>query len=233
MSSLDYVGDELGLFALATHWKGYWVSQLKPYLGSEVLEVGAGIGTNTPYLRTGKEKRWVCLEPDPKLAAVHSERLRPVPEVIVGTLEDLPADAHFDTILYIDVLEHIENDHGELARAADRLLPGGRLIVLSPAHQWLFSPFDGAIGHFRRYDRKQMLALTPGGLVVEKCFYLDSVGLLASAANRLLLQQSMPDERQIRIWDRYMVPCSRVIDPLICRSIGKTVVAIWRRPTDG
>ena len=57
-----------------------------------------------------------------------------------------PADERFDTILYIDVLEHIDDDLGELARSATHLRPGGHLIVLAPAHQALYSPFDKAIG---------------------------------------------------------------------------------------
>ena len=59
--------------------------------------------------------------------------------------------------------EHIENDREELERAAARLRPGGRVIVLAPAHQWLFTPFDAAIAHFRRYNRSMMRNLRPPG----------------------------------------------------------------------
>jgi hypothetical protein len=62
-----------------------------------------------------------------------------------------------------------------------------------------------------------------------KAFYLDSVGLLASAANRLLLKQSLPTARQIQVWDNFMVPCSRLLDPLTGYLAGKSVVAVWER----
>jgi hypothetical protein len=60
-----------------------------------------------------------------------------------------------------------------------------------------------------------------------EAFYLDAVGMAASMANRLLLRASMPTQGQILFWDRVLVPASRVIDPLLARSVGKSVVAIW------
>ena len=60
-------------------------------------------------------------------------------------------------------------------------------------------------------------------------FYLDSCGLLASVANRLLLSQSIPTTKQIGLWDSYMVPVSRLTDPLIGFSIGKSLIGIWQR----
>jgi SAM-dependent methyltransferase len=234
MNTHTYVGEELDLFAHAHHWKSYWASRLRPCIHGDVLEVGAGLGVNTALLRTGTESRWVCLEPDPALVARLSATVKGSPncascEVVTGTIDSLPADQKFDTILYIDVMEHIAEDQEEVRRAASRLKPGGRLIVLSPAHNWLYSPFDKAIGHCRRYTTRMLKSLTSANLRVACAFYLDSVGLLASTANRLLLRQSMPKAGQLRFWDNFMVPCSRVLDPLTANRIGKSVVCIWER----
>src|SRR2546423_943383 len=115
MNEHNYVGGELDVFAHVRHWKEYWISSLRPYMGLSILEVGAGLGVNTSLLRTGKETRWVCLEPDPKLAARAEEtiggaevgvRAPGAVEVRVGTVESLEPEETFDTILYIDVLEH-------------------------------------------------------------------------------------------------------------------------------
>jgi SAM-dependent methyltransferase len=146
--------------------------------------------------------------------------------VEVGTIRGLE-EASFDTILYVDVLEHIEDDRGELERAAARLRPGGRLVVLAPAHQWLFSPFDSAIGHFRRYTKRSLRELAPPGLELTRLRYLDSVGLLASGANRFLLKSSSPNLGQIRFWDRVLVRASRMVDPLLAYSVGKSVLSVW------
>jgi SAM-dependent methyltransferase len=234
MSEFKYVGSELDLFASVWNWKSYWSGQIKPFLIGDVLEVGAGIGSNTELLDPGGSSRWVCLEPDPQLVAALIQKLKEKEagrrhEAVCGTLQSL-AGQQFDTIIYIDVLEHIENDREELIAAASHLKPGGRVIVLSPAHQNLFTPFDAAIGHFRRYNRSMLQAISPPGLHLERMRYLDAIGLFASSANRLFLQQSMPTKAQLGFWDGWMVPISRVLDPFFFYSIGKSIVAIWQKP---
>jgi hypothetical protein len=149
-------------------------------------------------------------------------------ELFRGSISELPTGRLFDSIVYIDVLEHIESDAAELRLAASRLRLGGALVVLAPAHQWLFSEFDAEIGHFRRYSKNSLRAIAPPGLTEAALFYIDCVGLLASAANRLILRQKMPTVRQIRTWDSVLTPLSRGLDPLLGRRMGKTVAAIWR-----
>ena len=233
-----YAGSELDLFKKARNWKAYWRARIAEFVRGEVLEVGAGIGANTLALAGLAYERWTCLEPDAVLAA----RIELPPggrhKTVVGTVADLSADTKFkavlyDTILYIDVLEHIEDDRGEMARAAARLKPGGALIVMVPAHPFLFTPFDAAIGHFRRYTRASLLATSrtaaPETLRTEKLVYLDAAGLLASAGHRVLLRGAMPTEWQILIWDRLLVPVSRLIDPIFAGRVGKNVLGVWRK----
>jgi len=232
MSDFKYVGSELELFSDVWNWKNYWSSQIRPYLKGDILEVGAGIGSNTRLLDTGGTGRWVCLEPDPELTGQLSNTLASHSmarnyEIICGTLESLPGQL-FDTIIYIDVLEHIEHDAEEMKNAASHLRPGGHLIVLSPAHQAFFSPFDTAIGHFRRYNRTTLLAAAPANVQLERMRYLDCAGMILSASNMLLLKQSMPTKGQLGIWDRYVVPVSRVFDRVFNYSLGKTIIGIWK-----
>jgi hypothetical protein len=234
MSSFTYIGDELNLFSAAKNWKSYLRREITPFLGSEVLEVGAGLGGTTKFLCNGNFERWICLEPDASLAEHLSEQIRKgeLPaccQVAVGTLENRTDTECFDTLLYIDVLEHIEDDKGELVRALSFLRSGGRLVVLSPAHQWLFSEFDRAIGHFRRYTRGALRAITPAGATVERLIYLDSVGLVASLSNRVLLKKSMPTARQISVWDGIMVPLSRALDLVLLHCLGKSVLGVWKK----
>jgi SAM-dependent methyltransferase len=234
MSEFKYAGSELDLFAAVWNWKAYWSRQIQPFLTGDILEVGAGIGSNTRFLDPGGAGRWVCLEPDPELNSQlvktlgETEQWRAY-ETVRGTLESL-ADQQFDTIIYIDVLEHIDNDREELNQAASHLRPGGHLIVLSPAHQRLFSPFDAAIGHFRRYNRPMLRKISPASLRLERMRYLDCAGLILSAANMLLLRQTMPTKAQLRFWDHWIVPVSRVLDKLFLYSVGKTIIAVWRKP---
>ena len=235
MNEFKYVGSELDLFSAVHNWKSYWSSRIRPFIRGDVLEVGAGIGANTPYLDAGGNRRWVCLEPDAQLVDRMAGKLRQASdlrryEIVCGTVQNLAAE-NFDTILYIDVLEHIEHDRDELESAAKLLTERGRLIVLAPAHPCLFTPFDAAIGHFRRYNRTMLRNISPVSLRLEKLWYLDSAGLLLSAANRLFLSQSMPTKAQLAFWDRCVIPASRILDSCFFGSAGKSVVGIWRRRT--
>ena len=237
MSSLredSYIGGELDLFALASHWKAYVKREIGEYLVGNVLEVGAGIGATTAALNDGSARRWVCLEPD----AAQAKRLRSHVEkscgnrnwvVVAGTLAALVKRPSFDCILYIDVLEHIEQDRLQLETAAKLVRGGGRIIVLSPAHQWLFSEFDKSIGHVRRYNKRALRNLMPTGWREIKITYLDCVGILLSLANVLALHQALPTRSQILIWDHIGVPLSRFLDRLFLGNFGKSVLAVWQK----
>lgn len=232
---MQYIGTELELFANATNWKSYVGQQLAAYIYGDVLEVGAGIGATTPFLFNDRVRSWRWLEPDPRLGRElgkrHGDKVHGrYAELLSGTLDSLEPELRFDSIVYVDVLEHLEDDQRELEQAALRLKTGGALVVLAPAHQSLMSEFDRAIGHFRRYNRKTLGVLSPAGVRVEESFYLDSVGLLLSLANRWILRQPTPRYGQVVFWDRFIIPLSRIADRLLRKSLGKSVVVIWRRP---
>ncbi|HEY7334898.1 MAG TPA: class I SAM-dependent methyltransferase [Bryobacteraceae bacterium] len=230
MAEFAYAGSELEIFAQAVRWKRYFARHIAPHIRGEVLEVGAGIGANDRIFAHLDFKRWTCLDPDRSLLDQLRDSLpdRGRYEVVPGTLEDLRGRS-FDAILYLDVLEHIEDDAAEMRRAAAGLKPGGSLIVLAPAHQWLFTPFDEAVGHFRRYTKRTLAAVAPPELHRKKLIYLDCAGLAASLANRLFLKSAMPTRAQIQTWDRAIVPVSRLLDPLLGYSAGKSVLGIWKR----
>lgn len=234
-----YVGTELDLFAAARSWKAYWSREIAPFLRGRVLDVGAGLGATAEILaRRPGVTHWTCLEPDRRFAAALAAKaaagtLPAHVRACHGTLASYTGSCGdpepYDAILYIDVLEHVREDRAELARAAAALAPGGALVVLAPAHPRLYSPFDAAIGHERRYTSASLRAVAPEGLRLVRLRYLDSVGLAASFANAALLRQTMPTARQIAVWDRLMVPLSRRVDPLIGYRAGKSVLAVWTR----
>lgn len=227
-----YIGNELELFQLAVNWKHYLASRIRPYLDGDVLEVGAGLGANIPYFYSHEIRTWTSLEPDPQLCTQYSlnqaeKRIPSRCALIQGTLASLKVADRFDTIIYIDVLEHIENDQQEFEAAFSRLKSNGHLIILCPAHNFLFSPFDKAIGHFRRYNKQMYRQLSAHHPL--RLEYLDCVGMLASMANKLLLRQDYPNARQIRFWDSLLVGLSRLLDPLIFRSLGKSILGVWKK----
>jgi hypothetical protein len=234
MGEILYVGNELDLFEQATAWKKYYGGFLKPFLHGSVLEVGAGIGGTTAVLCDGTQDKWLCLEPDPQLYArlenkIKDRQLPACCNSLKGTTGDLPATEKFNAIMYIDVIEHIEKDAEELNRAKTLLDDNGYLIVLVPAHQFLYNEFDKAIGHFRRYNKKTLAATAPEGLLLRRTMYLDSCGLIASIMNKYFLKQDYPTKKQISFWNNYIVPFSKPVDFILNYNAGKTVVSIWQK----
>jgi hypothetical protein len=152
------------------------------------------------------------------------------PVVIVGTLGSLASKPTFDCLLYLDVLEHIHDDQWQISQSASLVRPGGHIVILAPAHPWLFSKFDERVGHLRRYDKNRLRSLKPRGWLEKKLIFLDSVGMLLCLGNALVLRRAMPSWAQIVIWDRLCVPISRALDRLLLEKLGKSVIVAWQKP---
>lgn len=226
-----YPGDELAFFAQAANWKNYITEKIAPYINGDVLEVGAGIGATTKTLNKGRARSWTMLEPDEQMASALRQNIEQFPSNSVctqGTIYDVQGRT-FDTILYIDVLEHIENDQKELSEAARLLNDGGKLIVFSPAFQFLYSPFDKAIGHYQRYEKASLKKIVPENMQQLSLTYMDTAGFFASAMNKIFLRQSYPTLKQVLFWDRYLVPVSKISDIIFLHSFGKSILGVWQK----
>ena len=227
-----YPGDELSLFQNATHWKTYFSRIIRPYLKGTVLEAGAGIGGTTTLLNDGSSSKWVLMEPDAGLSKILQQKIesKDLPSntsLQTGTIDDIAGK--YDTILYIDVMEHIEADKIEMHKAASRLNEGGHIVILSPAFPLLYSPFDKAIGHYRRYTRETISRISPDGLQLVHNRYYDSVGFFASLMNKLIFRQHYPTLSQVMFWDKWMIPVSTIMDKIILHSFGKSIISVWEK----
>ena len=234
MKESKYIGNELTIFKEAVNWKKYWYNSINKYISGDLLEVGAGIGINTNLILQNCQdvKSIVSIEPDKSLANQIMRNLTGETSkvtVLNQYLEDLSTDKKFDTIVYIDVIEHIEDDYSELNKAKLYLKEGGILIILVPAYNFLFSPFDEAVGHYRRYNKKMLLKAIPDELSNLNLFYLDSLGVCASLMNKFVLKQSYPSKEQILNYDRIIVPVSIILDKLTFHLFGKSLVGVWKK----
>ena len=139
MGRFTYHGRELKLFKHAVNWKHYWTSMIRPFVTGRVLDVGAGLGENIAYLNNSHVTAWHFLEPYERFLQENQQQRngenRWASESFqAGTIADLPSDKTFDTIIYIDVLEHIGNDRLELERASHHLRPGRSPHRRIPGH---------------------------------------------------------------------------------------------------
>ncbi len=235
MSNIEYIGNELELFKYARNWKSYYSTAIEAFIKGDVCEVGAGLGGTTTALINANTNSWLAIEPDEELSSQIETELIGNPfahkvTVLHGTLDDVPENMLFDTILYIDVIEHIEHDLREFENAVKKLKKGGHLIILVPAFNWLYNEFDKNIGHYRRYNKEMLNALAKDTEMSKvKLEYYDCLGLFASVVNKLFLKKPVPSPENIRLWDKNLIPLSKIIDPIIFRLFGKSLIGIWKK----
>jgi hypothetical protein len=129
-------------------------------------------------------------------------------------------------VLFIDVIEHISDDAGELKRICETLKIGGSVIILAPAFNHIYSKFDKSVGHYRRYSKKDLSDILPNNLLIEKFVYIDSLGYFISIINKFISRNSVPSFFHISFWDRILIPISIILDKLINYSFGKTVILV-------
>ena len=210
--------------------------------GFRILEVGCGSGNVLRVLQrlAGNRGRVEGLELSNEAADV--ARARTGLHVTNGYVADLDPDARYDLIAAFDVLEHIADETGMLQQMRDRLIAGGRLIVTVPAHQSLWSAFDVASGHERRYSKRTLSrALRSAGFRVEYITYFMSLLYPLMWLRRRLLTTQKPDMAAVLDSEFKIVPgVNRVAYELLRREavvvrarwqlpIGTSIVAIARR----
>ena len=162
--------------------------------GSRVLDIGCGSGGLLSLLH--QQGHSVCgLEPNGDLVNL-ADKLHPELDVVQGTGADLDrVSGSFDAITLIDVLEHIEDDRGQLRQIWDRLVPGGQLIVIVPAFPVLYGERDRNNGHFRRYTRRELTSkLCEIGFEPRKQRFWNALGFLPYFVSERLLHRELNTE---------------------------------------
>ncbi|HOC57486.1 MAG TPA: class I SAM-dependent methyltransferase [Verrucomicrobiota bacterium] len=229
-----YVADLLQM-SKAERYRRWQFDVVAPFVRGKVLEVGGGIGNFTPEL-AGVAKWVTSIEPNAYCHARLLEKTKVLPNVQVlnVTVEALDnqvsaADA-FDTIILMNVLEHIKDDEGVLRRLKQRLARGGRVVVLVPAGPWAFGSTDVRLGHYRRYSRKSARDLMAKlNLEVEKLRYYNFIGVWAWWWNAKVTRRQSQRDAQIRVFDRLFVPMISRIEKMLPPPLGQSVLIVGRQ----
>jgi SAM-dependent methyltransferase len=208
-----------------------WLSSLiRPHLSGRILEVGAGHGTFSEHL--AELGPLVASEPSPRSAALLRERLadRPDIEVVEGDLAALTAERRFDGIVLLNVLEHIEDDDEALRLIHDGLEHGGRVALLVPAFEVLYSRFDAAVGHHRRYRLPELVAKVEGAdLQIVEARYVNSAGFFAWLATARLLKLTPTKSALATTYDRLVVPMVRAAESRVEPPFGQSCFVVAER----
>lgn len=204
-----------------------WVMrQVEPLLGHRVLEIGCGIGGFTAMMAaSGHAVTAVDINADYVAATRRHTAQYPDISVVQGDATMMGWQAEFDSVLMLDVLEHIADDIGFIQRLRDALKPGGTLVLKVPAGPWLYSPMDRAVGHHRRYTRQSLAQIfCEGGYMMSRCRPFNTVGILGWFVNGRLLGRSTPPAAQLDIFER-LLPAVKAIDRLNPSPLGLSLIA--------
>ena len=224
---MKYQGKELENFDIAKFWRKYIYFQIKLFLKNEILEVGAGIGSFTKNYKDSFS-RITLIEPDKYNFKQLKKNLKGKNITILNT-SIKKIKKKFNCILYMNVLEHIKDHEKEINFAISKLYRNGFLIILVPAHQKLFTEFDKAVGHYRRYSMNFFKKKFKNS-VLEKLIFLDFFGYFLYFFNNLFLKKEVyPSKFKILIWDKIFTPITIVIDFLIRYKFGKNILCIYKK----
>ncbi|MCA1616755.1 MAG: class I SAM-dependent methyltransferase [Acidobacteria bacterium] len=234
MSVETAMASDLEVMAQANNYRDWMYRRIEPFVGRRVLEVGAGIGNFTQLLLDRElvvptDISRLCLA---RLEERLGDRLRARPKLLdLGDPSDEDWAAYdFDTIICMNVLEHVEDDAAALSFMHSALVEGGRAIILVPAFMFLHGTIDRSIGHYRRYTRKELLPrMRTAGFRVERSFYMNVVGIAGWFWNNRVRRIAEEDRAQIRLFDTYIAPWAERVERALPPPFGLSLIAVGRR----
>ena len=225
---MEYPGQELEIFDKARIFQKYIFFKIRKYLTNGILEVGAGLGSFT--------KEYINKYDNIHLSDLDSFNYSELQKkfnnkkIYIYQKKIQEIRSNFNTIIYLNVLEHIKKDAEEIQLASSKLNLGGNLIILVPAHQNLYSKFDRAVGHCKRYDLDFFKNLNNKNLKLKKLIHLDLLGYMLYFFNKIFFKEEVyPSKSKILIWDKIFIPITIILDFLTFYKFGKNILCIYEK----
>lgn len=225
---MEYQGQELENFDKAKIFQKYIFFHIKKFLKDGIFEVGAGLGSfSKEYINNYRDIHLSDLDTQ-NFKILEKKFSDKRIKISQETIQD--TERKYNTIVYLNVLEHIQEDTKEINEAETKLNKGGNLIILVPAHQNLYSKFDRAVGHYKRYDVQYFKNIKNNSLKVKKLIYLDMFGYFLYFFNKIFFKdEEYPSSFKIMIWDKIFIPITIVLDFLCLYKFGKNILCIYEK----
>ena len=234
--AVAYVGRDLESMSLARNYHRWILDLFAPHLGRRVVEVGAGTGSFSELLLAREPEALTLVEPSNEMHRLLVEHVGRLPtrarvrihnDTFARVARRLTEEERPDSVIYVNVLEHVEDDEAELRLVADALAPGGRVFIFVPAFQWLYGSFDRQVGHQRRYTRAELEAKCErAGLRVVRSAYFDAAGVLPWWLKYRVLRSEKMEPAAVRFYDSFCVPVVRRVEALLPPPVGKNVLLV-------
>ena len=207
----------------------------KRFMRGQILEIGSGIGNISAFLL--KDQLSVSLSDlRPEYTSLLKKKFSGEPHLLgVYDLDLSQPDfinhhtdlvGKFDTIIALNVIEHIENDSLAIRNATAMLRKDGRLLILVPAGQWLYNSLDRELGHYRRYSKSSLNdLLKSAGLVISGNKYFNAAAMLGWWFSGNILRHKIISPAQLNIYN-VLVPVFRIFDWLVTPFTGISVISV-------
>ena len=224
------LGDVLDALEQAKNYSAWILDLIGPHVSGRILEVGAGRGTYSEYF--AERGHLTALEPSVAHSEALRERLEEYPNAVVvnAQLDGTAAPGSYDTVVLLNVLEHIPDDHQALGDIYESLAPGGKVVLWVPAFEALYSTFDQRIGHYRRYRRNELLALVHKvGFQQVTARYNNLPGFFAWWLVVRVLRRTPTAGRLASIYDRYFIPVIRRVERVVRPPFGQSLLVVAQR----
>lgn len=229
----DVYGSQiLGRLNRAPRFTKWMADVIRPYVGEKVLEIGAGTGNLT--LQLVPRKLYWASDINPLYLTYLENVGRNRPYLHVGFTDGQSADSYpkeqkFDTVICLNVVEHLADDLGALHNIRDVLEDGGRAIVLVPCGPWLSGTLDTVLGHQRRYTPNQLQELASrAGFRLDTMLEFNRVGVIAWWINGRLLRRHTFGFWQIKLLN-LLTPLFRLLDKFLPLP-PLSLIAVLRKP---
>lgn len=229
-SDVEYPPEDLEAMSAGKAYTAWIHSFFEPHIAGDVAEVGAGIGVYSKLLLNSTAVNSLTVfEPSVNLETELRAAISNVDKPTEFRQQFFQADAKYDTIVYINVMEHIKDDVAEMKMAFDALNSGGKLLVFVPANPFLYSENDRKVGHYRRYTRRELLEkVRMSGFNVLNQRYFDSLGVLSWLVCCKWLKMS-PAAGSVGLYDKLFVPFLRGMERLCAPPLGKNLIVVSQK----
>ncbi|MGH9970083.1 MAG: class I SAM-dependent methyltransferase [Pyrinomonadaceae bacterium] len=236
--SVDYHGRDLEAMSFASNYHSWILELFQPYLGARVVEVGAGTGLFSELLLRRDPETLTLVEPSSMYDQL-VERIGKLPtasrvqthnSTFSRVADRIRDETQPDSIVYVNVLEHVVDDEAELAVVHATLSCAGRLFVFVPALSWLYGSFDEMVGHHRRYSRRELEGkIERSGFCVLKSIYFDLAGIVPWWLQYRLLRSRRMEPEAVKFYDRFCVPWLKKVETFASPPIGKNLLLVAER----
>jgi SAM-dependent methyltransferase len=217
--------DSLDLLADTYNYNHWIYGLLRPYLGESICEVGAGIGNLSRFFLNAE--RLIAIEPEEE----YSQALHKLSDVHLNMtvhecgIEDyaLQQQDPVDSVVCVNVLEHIEDDEAMLKKFSEMINPDGIILLYVPACPWAFGEIDKALGHYRRYSKHSLKELANNcGLDIVAGRYVNFIGAFGWWWCSRVRRQADIKRDNVKLVDRfvpYLSAAEKLIKPIVGQSL--------------